>query len=148
MKIMPEEKGDCLVCGYNKKYLIATILMLIVAGAFFYAGAMYEKNKLGRFGILKNDNDVCFVPVNKKTETLTGEILIIGKYKIVVKNSDGSVTEVLISPETNVGKKNETLDNFAVGNKVVVRGFRDAEGKILAHSIRMEGDASQSAPAK
>ena len=137
-----------MVCGYNKKYLIATILMLIVAGAFFYAGAMYEKNKLGRFGILKNDNDVCFVPVNKTTETLTGEILLIDKYKIAVKNSDGSVTEVLISPETNIGKKNETLDNFAIGNKVVVRGFRDAEGKILAHSIRMEGDASQPAQAK
>ena len=145
---MPEEKGDCLVCGYNKKYLIATILMLIVAGAFFYAGAVYEKNKLGRFGILKNDNDVCFVPVNKTTEVLTGEISLINKYKITVKNADGSVTEVLISPETNIGKKNETLDNFAVGNKVVVRGFRDAEGKILAHSIRMEGDASQPAPAK
>ena len=143
-----EEKGDCLVCGYNKKYLIATILMLIVAGAFFYAGAMYEKNKLGRFGILKNDNDVCFVPVNKTTETLTGEIVLIDKYKIVVKNADGAETKVLISPETNIGKKNETLDNFAVGNKVVARGFRDAEGKILAHSIRMEGDASQPAQAK
>ena len=137
-----------MICGYNKKYLIATILMLIVAGAFFYAGAMYEKNKLGRFGILKNDNDVCFIPVNKTTEVLTGEILLIDKYKITVKNADGSATEVLISPETNIGKKNETLDNFAVGNKVVVRGFRDAEGKILAHSIRMEGDASQPAQAK
>jgi len=145
---MPEEKGDCLICGYNKKYLIATVLMLIIAGAFFYAGAMYEKNKLGRFGILKNDNDVCFVPVNKTTETLTGEIVLIDKYKIVVKNADGAETKVLISPETNIGKKNETLDNFAVGNKVVVRGFRDAEGKILAHSIRMEGDASQPAQAK
>ena len=143
-----EEKGDCLVCGYNKKYLIATILMLIVAGAFFYAGAAYEKNKLGRFGILKNDSDVCFVPVNKTTETLTGEILSIEKYRITVKNADGSATEVLISPETNIGKKNETLDNFAVGSKVVVRGFKDAEGKILAHSIRMEGDASQPTQAK
>ena len=145
---MVEEKEDCLICGYNKKYLIATILMLIVAGAFFYAGAMYEKNKLGRFGILKNDNDVCFVPVDKTTETLTGEILIINKYQVTVKNADGSATEVLISPETNIGKKNETLDNFAVGNKVVVRGFRNAEGKILAHSIKMEENASQPSQAK
>ncbi len=148
MNFMTEEKKDCLICGYNKKYLIATILMLIVAGAFFYAGAVYEKNKLGRFGILKNDNDVCFIPVNKTTEVLNGEILRIDKYQIAVKSADGAETKVLISPETNIGKKGETLDNFAVGNKVVVRGFRDAEGKILAHSIRMEENANQPAQTK
>lgn len=131
-----EEKKDCLVCGYNKKYLYATVILLAIAGGFFFLGAKYEKNKLIRFGVLKNSDEVCFVPVNRENKSASGEILSIGHDEIMIKSVEGKNLQIIVSPETNIGRKNETLADFSVGSKVIVRGFEDADGKILAHSIK------------
>jgi type II secretory pathway pseudopilin PulG len=42
------------VLGYSKKTVAMVLAFLIVAGVMFYAGAQYEKKKLGSMGLLKN----------------------------------------------------------------------------------------------
>lgn len=42
------------VCGYRKKTLAAFIILLLVSGIMFYAGAKYEKRKLASLGLLKD----------------------------------------------------------------------------------------------
>lgn len=47
-----ESEGKVL--GYNKKIITMVILLVVVAGVMFYAGAQYEKKKLGSMGLLKS----------------------------------------------------------------------------------------------
>ena len=41
------------IYGYSKKTLAIIVLVLLVAGVMFYAGAKYEKRKLTSLGLLK-----------------------------------------------------------------------------------------------
>ena len=47
-----ESEGKVL--GYNKKTITVVVLLIVVAGVMFYAGAQYEKKKLGSMGLLKS----------------------------------------------------------------------------------------------
>ena len=51
---MPEEEK---IMGYSKKTVRAVVVLVLVAGAMFYAGAKYEKSKLSKLGLLKSGAD-------------------------------------------------------------------------------------------
>ena len=57
------------IMGTNKKTLASIIVLVLVAGIMFYAGAKYEKNKLSKMGLLKNSPSSQTSTGNKKSKT-------------------------------------------------------------------------------
>jgi len=47
------------VMGYNKKTVVCVLVLVLIAGGMFYAGAKFEKNKLLKLNLL-GDRKSCF----------------------------------------------------------------------------------------
>jgi nitrite reductase (NO-forming) len=67
---MEEDK----IWGYSKKTLTTGLMVVVVAGGMFYAGAKYEKNKLSRLGLLKNGTEQVAKQKKQKTEATVGDV--------------------------------------------------------------------------
>ena len=136
-----EEEMKCTMCGYNKKTLIAVIVLLLIAGSAFYVGAKYEKSKLAKLGLLKNgqNEDTC-----KAKDLITGEITAITDNAITIKTSDGNIQNVSISVSMKNSKKGaSTLAGLAVGQQVVVNGIKNIDGSFSAQSIKPAAATTQ-----
>jgi len=69
-EINMNEEGKIL--GYNKKTLVTVLILVLVAGSMFYLGAKYEKNKLSKLGLLKNDTEQS--SKGKKQKRIDGKV--------------------------------------------------------------------------
>lgn len=129
-----EEKHvcNCKICGYNKKTLIAGVVLMVVAGVAFCVGAKYEKNKMFKMGLTKNANEVCM-----KTETVTGKITAINNDTVTIQNGDKSV-DVIVSSSTKMDKKSETLANFSVEQFVTAKCIKIPSGQFFAQTFKQD----------
>ena len=128
---LEELKGK--VCGYDKKMLAIVVVLIVIAGGAFYVGAKYEKSKLVKLGLVKNDkSEVCLSSVY-----IDGEIISKNDNMWGIKLKDGSTQEVLISASTKMNKKStETLVSLAIGQKVNINGLKSVDGIFLAKTIK------------
>jgi len=136
---MPTEETQCKVCGYNKRTVIAVLVILIVAGGAFYIGAKYEKNKLSRLGLI---ND-CKSIVTSKVVELSGEIVSRTDSGMVIKANDGSTQAISFTVSTRMSKKNKTtVASLTAGEQVIVKGVKDDSGVFSAQVIQLLPSAS------
>ena len=126
--------------GCNKKILVIIVALIIILGGVFYAGAKYEKSKLAKLGIIKNNkSEICLLP-----GTVNGEIVSKNDNMWGIKISDGSTQEVFISASTKMSKKSTgTLTDLAIGQQVSINGIKNVDGSFLAQTIKQVVEPSQ-----
>jgi hypothetical protein len=138
-----ETKGK--VCGYNKKTLVIVVALLVIIGGAFYAGAKYEKSKLSKFGLIKSGKNEASCKVS---DSVAGEITAKTDNTITIKTSDGNIQNVSLSDPMKTGKKSSAmLASLAVGQQVVIKGIKNADGSFLAQSIKQSTSATPITPA-
>ena len=135
-----EEGTRCTICGYDKKMLVIVITLIIIAGGAFYVGAKYEKNKLSKLGLMKNNkSEICLLP-----GVVEGEIISKNDNMWRIKIADGSTQEVFISASTKMSKKSTgTLTDLALGQQVSINGIKNVDGSFLAQTIKQVVEPSQ-----
>ena len=135
---MEELKGK--VCGYDKKMICIIVVFIIIAGGAFYIGAKYEKSKLIKLGLMKNNkSEVCLM-----SGYVDGEIVSKNDNMWRIKIKDGSTQEVFIFASTKMNKKStETLASLALGQQVSISGIKNVDGSFLAQTIKQVVASSQ-----
>ena len=127
------------------KNIILEALIIVFAGAGFFAGMKYQQSKQPAFSRqfsgqqgtrVGQGNRLGFRPVN-------GEIIGSDEKSITVKLQDDSSKIVILSDKTEINKAaNATREDLKVGEKVMVVGQENSDGSITANSIqigRLEG---------
>jgi hypothetical protein len=129
---MEDMKGK--ICGYNKKTLIVVIVLLLIACGALCVGAKYEKSKLAKLGLLKEnkDEDSC-----KAKDSITGEIVTKTNNTVAIKMSDGNIQNTSIAASMKRNKNQEgILSNLAIGQQVIIKGVKNEDGSFSAQSIK------------
>lgn len=111
---MPDNKK---IMGYNKKTLVTTLVLVLVAGVMFYAGAKYEKNKLSKLGLLKNGTSQSQATGTKKAKTSTTTVTT---QKFV--DQDYYKSAYLISGATLSADAKKALAGFTMSKKALPDG--------------------------
>lgn len=122
------------------KNIVIVVLIVVFAGAGFFAGMKYQQSKQPAFSRqfsgqqgtrVGQGNRLGFRPVN-------GEIIGVDEKSITVKMQDGSSKIVLFSDKTEINKATEaTKDDLKDGEKVMVIGQENSDGSITANSIQI-----------
>jgi len=119
--------------------LITILIVVIVAGAAFFAGTKYQQRKMprafrqfgGQVAGQMQGNRAAFRPVN-------GEIISADDKSITVKMTDGSSKIVLISDKTEINQASQaTKEDLKVGEKVMVIGAEGSDGTVTAQNIQL-----------
>jgi len=134
-----EEMKD-KICGYNKKTLVAVIVLLIIAGGAFFIGAKYEKSKLAKLGLLKSGKNEA---VCKTNDSIAGEITVKTDTTVTIKTSDGNTQDISLASIKPSKKNTPMLANLAVGQQVIISGTKNADGSFLAQSIKQSTATTQ-----
>jgi len=128
------------VCGYNKKTLVIVLALLIIAGGAFFIGAKYEKSKLAKLGLLKNNkNEICQLAVLVK-----GEIVSKSDTSLEIKTKNGQTQQFLISALTKMSKKSTgSVADLVIGQQIEVKGLKNTDGSFSAQTIKQIVPANQ-----
>ncbi len=121
--------------------ILLIIVALIIVGLGFFGGMQYQKrqknnfptNLDGRFprasGHQRLGNGANFRPVN-------GEVSAIDENTITLKTADGGSKIIIYSGSTKINKTSEgSIDDIKTGDKIMVMGIQDSEGRVTAQSI-------------
>ena len=131
------------------KKIIAGIIVgvLVVGGASFYGGMLYEQSKSPRGGGNFTGGQFQqgqFAGGGRGTRGAggggftTGTILSKDATSITVKMQDGSTKIVLVGSSTSVQKSaSGTLDDLAVGTNVLVMGTANSDQSLTAQSVQI-----------
>lgn len=126
-KITMDLKGK--VIGYDKKILVLTGSLLIVAGVFFYAGAKYEKHKLSALGLL--------IEKNKKDEiSMKGFLIAKDEKSFTIKMADSSEKIVPLAGSSFGNNGNGVSEDFFVGHLLIITGKNNSDGTFVTENIR------------
>jgi hypothetical protein len=145
----------------NSKNITITIAVaLLVGGASFYGGTVYEKNSLNSQGMLRNANrrgvgegqgnvaggqgrgpGQMGQSRNGGSNFATGQILSKDDKSITVKTPDGGSKIVYFSDSTQVGKTvSGSASDLADGQNVMVNGTSNSDGSLTAQNIQIRPD--------
>ncbi len=138
------------IAGYNRKTIVIVLVAVIALGIGFYVGAKYEKSKLARLGLLKNNSNggaaVAQKTKKKKTKAKTNQVsgnVISGS--IVSKNAqsvtiktNGNVSQIVsVTSATKIGAtETGTLADLTVGEQITVSGTKNPDGSFTATNIQ------------
>ncbi|HEU0178269.1 MAG TPA: hypothetical protein VFV58_28735 [Blastocatellia bacterium] len=77
-------------------------------------------------------------PVLKSADTVSGEVVSVGKDEVVIKNSAGSEVRLVVNESTKFTKGSETISlaDLKPGVKVTCEAA-ESEGKLVAKSIQV-----------
>ncbi len=103
---MPEEEK---IMGYSKKTVRAVVVLVLVAGAMFYAGAKYEKSKLSKLGLLKNGTEQ--VAKTKKAKAMP---VAAAAAPVKFADQDYAKSAYLISGDTLTADAKTALTGFSM----------------------------------
>ncbi len=143
----------------NKSIIITVAVALIVGGAGFYGGTVYEKNSLAaqnQGGMMTPGGN--FAGRNGGAQGqgqnrggmrngggfLTGKITAKDDKSITVQDRNGSSKIVLYSASATVGKSVDgALSDLATGQNVMVNGTANSDGSVTAQNIQIRPAAPQ-----
>ena len=136
----------------NKK-IIMGVIVIVLAGGFFYTGMMYgeQKNKVIENSLSQNRQGQLQQfsgrngPGGQRGGAMragggfiTGEILSKDAQSITVKLRDGGSKIILVSESTRVTKETEgTIDDLSIGTGVSIAGETNSDGSINAQSVQI-----------
>jgi len=122
------------ILGYEKKTLLIVAIAVVGALVFFYAGAKYEKHKLGALGLLVNKS------TSKKTtavNSIKGTVTAKDDKSVTLKMADGSTKTIAFSANMTFGKTGTgTASEIFIGELVVIAGENNADGTFIPTNIR------------
>jgi hypothetical protein len=151
----------------NKKYLAAFIVAVIIIGAgAFYGGTAFEKNKLSKQGLLRNqvigangsnrigqggpgngqfgNRQGGFNRGQNGGGFIGGQIVSKDDKSLTVKGQDGSSKIVFFSDQTTVGKSAAgAIGDLNIGQDVMVNGQANPDGSLNAQNIQIRPDQPQ-----
>ncbi|MFA7319782.1 MAG: hypothetical protein WC022_04275 [Parcubacteria group bacterium] len=121
------------IAGYEKKTLVIAAIVIIAAGAVFYAGAKYEKHKLSALGLLVNKS------ANKKAavNSIKGIVTAKDDKSVTIKMTDGTTRNIQFSNSMTFGTDGagSAADVF-VGELLVIAGENNADGIFTPTNMR------------
>ena len=131
----------------NKIVAIAIIVAVVLAGAGFWGGTIYQKSQTARpgrnFGASAGALESLPSNITRRSGGLqggftSGEIIAKDNNSITLKMRDGSTRIIFYSGTTQVSKQaSGTVDDLAVGLSVVVTGNANSDGSVSAQSISL-----------
>jgi len=139
----------------NKKTIaIGIIILLVGAGAGFYGGTIYQKNKLvqnfsGRgFGDRQGNGEMRGLGQGQRAGMMggqgqvggffDGEIISKDDKSITLKTRDGGSKIIYFSAETKIGKTTEgSMADLNVGQQLMVNGKSNSDGSLTANNIQI-----------
>jgi hypothetical protein len=129
-----------------KKKLLAILVLLVIAGGFFYGGFVYagSKNPVGRLvqGNFPDGNFRRSVGAQGSGQMganfINGEVISKDSTSLTVKLRDGGSKIVFFSSTTEVVKSVAgSLDDLQVGGTIMVTGSTNQEGSLTAQNIQL-----------
>lgn len=130
----------------NTYFIITVLLVLVVAGASFFAGMKYQQVQRSSFarqlgngqGGLRSGGAFAGMGNRAGLRPVNGQIIGSDDKSITVKMVDGSSRIVLFSDKTTINKAAEaTRDDLKVGETVAVFGQENTDGSVTAQSIQI-----------
>ncbi|MFH1193385.1 MAG: hypothetical protein V1661_00145 [bacterium] len=131
-----------------KKIIPFVLVVLVVAGAMFYAGINYAKAKgakgFGNFQNLTSAQRQQMGAGNSGTaggnfgRGLIGEVLSKGDGSFTIKLKDGSTNIIFVGADTKISKSVEAVaDDVKVGAEIMVSGDKNSDGSYAAKTINL-----------
>jgi hypothetical protein len=137
----------------NKNIIITVVVALVVGGAGFFGGTVYEKSSLTSQGLLRSGgNSVQRGQAgggqNRASGAgfrgsngggfISGQVTAKDDKSITVKSQDGSSKIVFFSDSTQIGKTAQgTSSDLNNGEQVMVNGTANSDGTIAAQNIQI-----------
>lgn len=142
----------------NKNIVITIAIALVVGGAGFYGGTVYEKNSLASInqkgtgmmpGNFSGRNSAADGQGSARTGGtgmrngngggfITGEVTAKDDKSITVKDRNGSSKIILYSSSSTVGKTVDgSSSDLATGQEVMVAGTTNSDGSVTAQNIQI-----------
>jgi hypothetical protein len=141
----------------TKNIIITVIIALVVGGAAFYGGTVYEKSSLNKQGLLRSasrgqvgqsqgqgqfsrqggPNGAGFGRGGDGGFS-AGEIIAKDDKSITIKTNDGGSKIVFFSDSTQIGKTAQgSSSDLASGQQVMANGTANQDGTITAQNIQI-----------
>lgn len=121
------------------KRILPTIIIVLIAGASFYAGMKYSGS--GQVNVMANRGSVASGQFRQLTETetrITGEILSKDDKSIVLKIPAGGSKIIFYSASTKISEITETApDKLKETDTISIFGTTNQDGSITAESIQI-----------
>lgn len=146
----------------NKKTILVVVAVLLVGGAAFYGGMIYDKNKSGpaaggpsgfqnlsaeqrqqlmQNGGLGGRGGMGGGPGGQNGGFVAGEVLSKDDKSLTVKLPDGGSKIIFYSGTTAVSKMTAgSMGDVSVGSSVTVIGSNNSDGSVTATSIQIRPD--------
>lgn len=127
--------------------------MVVVAGAAFYAGDVYNKGSMpsrGTFaqGTFMRGGTVGAAGVKIGGGVVAGQIISADANSITVKAQDGSTKIVLVGSSAQIMKSAlGTIKDLSTGTNVVIAGTANSDGSVTATTVQIRpAGSSNNAP--
>lgn len=130
----------------NKTVIVSLVLIVITAGAGFYAGMQYQQYQrsmrnfqgLNGRGLTGRNGNQAQRGQGQNFRPVNGEILSADSTSITVKLLDGSSKIILINSNTIINKSSEgSVSDLKQGEKVAVFGSENSDGSVTAQNIQL-----------
>lgn len=148
----------------SKNIAITAVIALVVGGAGFYGGTVYEKNSVVASGQGRNAASGNFAGRNGGVQQgagaqgqarsgvagarngggfILGQVIAMDDKSITVKDRNGSSKIILYSSSATVGKTVDgTAADLATGQEVMVNGTTNSDGSVTAQNIQIRPAAA------